>query len=156
SPPRNLVFISVSDGVGVGIIVNGELLRGRHNIAGEFAHMPISAEGPRCSCGAVGCWEAHISNLATLKRYSKRVSRRRAGRRTRLTIDEVIARARSGDDEAIATLQTTARYLGVGLGGIVNTINPDCIFIGGEVTTAWDLIGGTVRAALAERALTPA
>ncbi len=66
---RNLVFVSVSDGVGVGVVVNGELLRGRHNIAGEFAHMPLSIDGPRCSCGAIGCWEAHISNLATLTRY---------------------------------------------------------------------------------------
>src|SRR5436190_11596665 len=69
TPVRNLVFVSVSDGVGVGIVVNGELLRGRHNIAGEFAHMPMSIDGPRCSCGAVGCWEAHISNVATLARY---------------------------------------------------------------------------------------
>src|SRR6266851_8140993 len=69
SPVRNLVFVSVSDGVGVGIVVNGELLRGRDNIAGEFAHMPLSIDGPRCSCGAIGCWEAHISNLATLTRY---------------------------------------------------------------------------------------
>jgi predicted NBD/HSP70 family sugar kinase len=156
SPPRNLVFISVSDGIGVGIIVNGELLRGRHNIAGEFAHMPISTDGPRCSCGAVGCWEAHISNLATLKRYSGGPPRRRTSARPRPTIDDVIARARAGDGKAIATLQTTARYLGIGLGGMVNIINPDAIFIGGEITTAWDLIERAVRTALAERALTPA
>src|SRR6202040_1345099 len=72
SPVRNLVFVSVSDGVGVGIVVNGEVLRGRHNIAGEFAHMPLSIDGPRCSCGAIGCWEAHISNLATLTAYEGR------------------------------------------------------------------------------------
>ena len=69
SPVRNLVFVSVADGVGVGVVVNGELLRGRHNIAGEFAHMPLSIDGPRCSRGAIGCWEAHISNIATLSRY---------------------------------------------------------------------------------------
>jgi predicted NBD/HSP70 family sugar kinase len=156
SPPRNLVFISVSDGVGVGIIVNGELLRGRHNIAGEFAHMPISSDGPRCSCGAIGCWEAHISNLATLRRHAERAPRTKARSAKPLTIDDVIAGARSGDRKANATLQTTARYLGIGLGGIVNIINPDAIFIGGEITTAWDLVGTTVRTALAERALTPA
>ena len=75
APVRNLVFVSVSDGVGVGIVVNGELLRGRHNIAGEFAHMPLSLDGPRCSCGAIGCWEAYISNLATLTRYFDRAPR---------------------------------------------------------------------------------
>jgi len=156
SPPRNLVFISVSDGVGVGVIVDGELLRGRHNIAGEFAHMPVSLDGPRCSCGAVGCWEAHISNLATLRRYSERApgARIRAGKP--FTIDDVIVRARSGDSKATATLQATARYLGIGLGGIVNIINPDAIFIGGEIATAWDLVGTTVRTALEGRALTPA
>jgi predicted NBD/HSP70 family sugar kinase len=153
---RNLVFVSVSDGVGVGVVVNGELLRGRHNIAGEFAHMPLSIDGPRCSCGAVGCWEAHISNLATLTRYFGRAPQLAAAADQAFTIDDLIARARSGDGKAIAALQASARYLGLGLGAIVNIIDPDCVFIGGEITTAWDLIESTVRAALAERALTPA
>src|SRR5262249_24602141 len=69
--------------------------------------------------------------------------------------EDLIARARAGDGKAVAALQTSARYLGLGLGGIVNIIDPDCVFIGGEITTAWDLIESTVRAALAERALTP-
>src|SRR6185436_8207830 len=155
SPVRNLVYISVSDGVGVGIVVNGELLRGKHNIAGEFAHMPLSIDGPRCSCGAIGCWEAHISNLATLTRYAGRASDRTSGDHA-FTIDSLIGRARSGDGKAAAALQTSARYLGLGLGGIVNIIDPDCIFIGGEITTAWDLIESSVRSALRERALSPA
>ena len=152
---RNLVFVSVSDGIGVGVVVNGELLRGRHNIAGEFAHMPLSIDGPRCSCGAIGCWEAHISNLATLTRYFGRPQERTSGDHA-FTIDSLIARARSGDGKAAAALQASARYLGLGLAGIVNIIDPDCIFIGGEITTAWDLIESSVRTALGERALTPA
>ena len=63
------MFVSVSDGVGVGVIINGEVLRGRHNIAGEFGHVPLSLDGPRCSCGSNGCWEAYVSNRATLARY---------------------------------------------------------------------------------------
>src|SRR5262249_27855216 len=90
---RNLVFVSVSDGVGVGVVVNGELLRGRHHIAGEFAHMPLNIDGPRCSCGAFGCWEAHISNLATLTRYFGKAPH--AGER--FGIEDLIARARAGD-----------------------------------------------------------
>jgi N-acetylglucosamine repressor len=66
---NDLAFVTVSDGVGVGIIAGGEVLRGRHNIAGEFGHVPLSMDGPRCSCGATGCWEAYVSNLATLSRY---------------------------------------------------------------------------------------
>ena len=151
---RNLVFVSIADGVGVGVVVNGELLRGRHNVAGEFAHMPFSLNGPRCSCGAVGCWEAHISNRATLARYLGRTPA--TGRRRALTVDDVIARARAGDGRAAAALQASARHLGHGLAGVVNTIDPDCVVISGEITTAWDLVEGTVRSALAERALTPA
>jgi len=155
-PVRNLVFVNVSDGVGVGIVINGELLRGQHNIAGEFAHMPLNIEGPRCACGAVGCWEAHISNLATLTRYFGRPPAMNGSNEQPFTIADLIARARAGDGKAVAALQATARYLGLGLGGVVNIINPDCIFISGEITTAWDLIETTIRAALAERTLTPA
>ena len=71
----DLVFVSVSDGVGVGVIINGEVLRGRHNIAGEFGHVPLSLDGPRCSCGSNGCWEAYVSNRATLARYFGRPAR---------------------------------------------------------------------------------
>src|SRR6266550_8672033 len=67
--PNSFVSISVSDGVGVGMVVNGELVRGRDHIAGEFGHVPLNLDGPRCMCGASGCWEAYISNLATLSRY---------------------------------------------------------------------------------------
>jgi len=156
APMRNLVFVSVSDGVGVGIVVNGELLRGTHNIAGEFAHMPLSIDGPRCSCGAVGCWEAYISNRATLTRYFGRPPHITAAGEQPFTVDDLVARARIGDGKALAALQVTARYLGLGLGGVINIIDPDRIFIAGEITTAWDFMEGTVRAALAERALTPA
>ena len=66
---NDIVFVSVSDGVGVGVVMNGELVRGKHNTAGEFGHAPLSIDGPECSCGAKGCWETYISNPATLSRY---------------------------------------------------------------------------------------
>jgi N-acetylglucosamine repressor len=156
SPVRNLVFVSVSDGIGVGIVVNGEVLRGRHNIAGEFAHMPLSIDGPRCSCGAIGCWEAHISNVATLTRYFGRAPLVAAVHDPTFTMDQLVVRARGGDRKALAALQASARYLGLGLGAVVNIIDPDCVFIGGEIVAGWDLIEPTVRAALAERVLIPA
>src|SRR6516162_1780646 len=65
----DIAFVSVSDGIGVGIVVRGELLRGLHNVAGEFGHIPLNVDGPPCACGASGCWEAYTSNLATLSRY---------------------------------------------------------------------------------------
>jgi predicted NBD/HSP70 family sugar kinase len=154
----DLVFVTVSDGVGVGIITGGEVLRGRHNIAGEFGHVPLSIDGPRCSCGATGCWEAYISNLATLSRYFGRdlnEAKTIPAEIAAFTIDDLIARARSSDGKAATALESTARYLGLGLASIINAIDPACIYIGGEITAAWDIIEPTVRAALAERTLTP-
>lgn len=153
----NSVFVSVSDGVGVGIVVNGEVLRGRHNTAGEFGHVPLSIDGPKCSCGATGCWEAYISNLATLSRYfGQDVSepRPRDTETANFTVEDLIARARAGDAKALAAINSTARYLGLGLASIINALDPARIFIGGEITTAWSLIEPIVRSALRERTLT--
>jgi predicted NBD/HSP70 family sugar kinase len=69
---------------------------------------------------------------------------------------DLVARARGGDAKANAAIQATARFLGLGLATVVNTLNPDCIYLAGEITTAWDLIEETVRGALAERVLTAA
>jgi len=156
---QSFVYVSVSDGVGVGVVVGGELVRGRDHIAGEFGHMPLSLDGPRCMCGMTGCWEAYISNLATLSRYfgwnlSKLSPKalHEAGRDSFNVLD-LVARARGGDAKADAAIQATARFLGLGLATVVNTINPDCIYLAGEITTAWDLIEETVRGALAERVL---
>ncbi len=155
--PSNFVYITVSDGLGVGIVMGGELVRGHHNIAGEFGHVPLNVDGPRCGCGATGCWEAYVSNLATLSRYFGRDLRERpvSAELSALTVDDLIARARGGDGKALAALLSTARYLGLGLGSVVNAIDPSQVYIGGEITAAWDLIEDTVRAGLAERALTP-
>jgi N-acetylglucosamine repressor len=153
----NSVFVSVSDGVGVGVVVNGELLRGRHNTAGEFGHVPLSIDGPKCSCGATGCWEAYVSNLATLSRYFGRDLTEPGPRDTEtasFTVEDLIARARAGDAKALAAINSTARYLGLGLASIINALDPARIYIGGEITTAWSLIEPIVRSAVRERTLT--
>ena len=67
--PRDFVYVTVSDGVGAGVVVNGEVVRGHNNTAGEFGHVPVDPNGPTCLCGARGCLEAYTSNLATLSRY---------------------------------------------------------------------------------------
>src|SRR4030095_2508356 len=105
------VFVSVSDGVGVGVVVNGELWRGRHNTAGEFGHVPLSIDGPRCSCGATGCWESYISNIATLSRYFGRdlaEAKPRGADTTTFTIEDLIARARACDPEVLALMDPRA------------------------------------------------
>jgi predicted NBD/HSP70 family sugar kinase len=155
----DIAFVSVSDGIGVGIVVRGELLRGLHNVAGEFGHIPLNVDGPPCACGATGCWEAYTSNLATLSRYfGREISPRKPipAEIASFTVDDLIARARRGDGKAIAAVQATARYLGLGLASLVNAVDPARIYLSGEIMGAWDLIEGTTRRALAERALAPA
>jgi N-acetylglucosamine repressor len=154
---NDIVFVSVSDGLGVGIVIGGELLRGRHNTAGEFGHVPLSIDGPPCSCGANGCWEAYVSNLATLSRYFGRTVSQRQPQSletAEFTIEDLIARARGGDSRALTALNSTARYLGLGLASVINAIDPSLVYIGGEITEAWDLIEPHVRDAIKERTLT--
>lgn len=151
------VFVSVSDGVGIGVVINGELMRGKHNTAGEFAHVPLSIDGPQCSCGARGCWEAYVSNIATLSRYFGRdISGKHPEpiETTEFTIEDLITRARGSDGKALTALQSTARYLGLGLASVINVIDPSFVYIGGEITEGWDLIEQQVREAIKERTLT--
>jgi N-acetylglucosamine repressor len=157
---NNFVYVSVSDGVGVGVVVRGELVRGRNFQAGEFGHIPLSEGGPRCLCGSVGCWEAYVSNVATLARYfgtdltklePKSLLKNKQGS---FSIPDLILCARSKDPKAKSALEETARYLGMGLSIVVNAFNPDRIFLGGEITQAWDIIEPIVRSSLARRAMT--
>jgi predicted NBD/HSP70 family sugar kinase len=156
---RDFVYVSVSDGVGTGVVVNGEVVRGHAHTAGEFGHIPIRADGPSCLCGARGCLEAHTSNLATVARYlghelSPSVVRELQS--SGVSVDEVIRRAQAGDPGARAALTDTGRYLGLGLCMIVQALNPGQIIVGGEITNAWDLIGPVIRVEIANRALTRA
>jgi predicted NBD/HSP70 family sugar kinase len=156
--PNDFVYVTVSDGVGAGLVVNRELVRGHGSAAGEFGHIPLSLDGPLCLCGSRGCLEAYTSNLATLSRYLGQQPSPGAMREvlhsSGLTIGDVIGRARGGEARAIAALAETARYLGAGLGVIINALNPSVIFVGGEITALWDQLAPTVRAEIQKRALT--
>ncbi len=149
-----VAFVNVSDGVGVGIAVDGKLLRGAHNVAGEFGHVPLNMYGPRCSCGQRGCWEAYASKRATIARYRGTDPSWPESLDTgSVTIEEVMARARADEGRALEALRETGYYLGRGFATIVKTIDPRRIYVGGEITVVWDLIVATVRDALREDAV---
>ncbi|MGH7578384.1 MAG: ROK family protein [Longimicrobiales bacterium] len=158
--PSDFVYVTVSDGVGAAAVINGQVLRGPRHTAGEFGHIPLHPEGPHCLCGARGCWEAYTSNLATLSRFLHiepgPADAQRLLKEEDISIADVIARARTGDATAIAALEHTGHYLGVGISLIVKALAPAEIFVGGEITDAWDLIRDRVDAAIAERSLTGA
>jgi predicted NBD/HSP70 family sugar kinase len=149
-----VVFVNVSDGVGVGIAVDGKLVRGAHNIAGEFGHVPLSMDGPLCSCGQRGCWEAYVAKRAVIARYlGADPSWAGLAEPGRATVQEIIARARAGDERAQVTMRDTGHYLGRGFATIVKSLDPKRIYVSGEVTAGWDLLAGPVRAAMREQSL---
>lgn len=159
-PPDNFAYLTVSDGVGAGLVLNGQVVRGREHAAGEFGHIPLNLDGPTCSCGNQGCLEAYASNPATVARYlGREFSARLPGNGQAAkdpTVEDVISRAKSGDTRAVLALQETGRYLGIGVAGIINALSPEEIIIGGEVTAAWDIVGPVVEKEVAAWVLTEA
>lgn len=154
----DFVYLTVSDGVGTGLVVNGGVLRGAWSTAGEFGHVPLNLEGPLCSCGARGCLEAYASNPATVARYMgwelSTPEDHAELRANDLVIDEVIARARRGDAAATWALWETGRCLGFGIANLINSVSPALVVVGGEITAAWDLIEPAVRESVRSRSLT--
>jgi N-acetylglucosamine repressor len=151
-----VAFVNASDGVGVGIAIDGQLLRGAHNNAGEFGHVPLSMDGPRCACGSRGCWEAYVSVGATVARYlGQDPTWPASARPSDTTVATIVSRARAGEARALETLRETGYYLGYGLATVVKSVEPRRIYMSGEITEAWDLIDQALHRAMREQALTP-
>ena len=158
SVPTDFVYVTVSDGIGAGVVVNGQVVRGQTNSAGEFGHVPLTADGPTCLCGGHGCLEVYTSNLATLCRYLGQDFSPSTARAllssSGVTIAEVVSRAIGGEARARDALLETARHLGAGLAVIIKTLSPTQIVVGGEITEAWSLLAPTIHRVIGERALT--
>lgn len=154
----SFAYLTVSDGVGTGLVINGGVMRGERSTAGEFGHVPLNLEGPRCTCGARGCLEAYTSNPATVARYLRQeLSSEEAYAKVRASgvdVETVIEKARSGDAGATWALWETGRYLGIGIANLINSVSPARVVVGGEITGAWDLIEPAVRESIRERSLT--
>ncbi|HXT15365.1 MAG TPA: ROK family protein [Gemmatimonadaceae bacterium] len=144
---NNFAYVSVSDGVGVGIVTRGEVMRGETNTAGELGHVSLDPSGPACACGRHGCWEAFSCNAATVARY---------GGGGRVSVEEIVRRAKQGEASAVATLIETGRQIGRGLAAVINAFNPKRIYVGGEITAAWELIEAPMREQLVAGTLTEA
>jgi predicted NBD/HSP70 family sugar kinase len=149
-----VAFVNVSDGVGVGIAIDGKLLRGAHNIAGEIGHIPLDANGPTCSCGLRGCLEAFVSRRATLARYLGADASWPAAAELRgPTVEEIVSLARAGDGRALEALRETGYHLGRGFAILLKSIDPRRVYVGGEITAGWDILLPRLRDALREHAL---
>jgi predicted NBD/HSP70 family sugar kinase len=138
---RNLVVVTVSEGIGTGILANGRLVRGLSGMAGEFGHIPIDPKGPECGCGGRGCWEVFASNRAAL-RYYLESGPSDAG----LDFPGLLSRAAMGDKRAAHALDTMAHSLGRGMRMIVAGLSPERIVIIGDLTRSWERFGPVIEA----------
>jgi glucokinase len=159
---NNLIYITVSTGIGGGIITNGKLYFGQSGGAGEVGHMTIDTNGPECTCGNIGCWETLASGKALAREAIRRLG---AGEKSSLTdmvadgIENITAKeislaAQSGDSFAQSVIARTAYYLGVGLVNLVNIFNPEMIIVGGGLSKMGDLLLEPARQVVRERAFT--
>ena len=143
---RDFIMVLVAEGVGTGIIFDGQVYRGQRGAAGEFGHMVIGEHAPvPCSCGSDDCWEAFASERAAIARYRKLA---RISNKNQITFKEVIDRALGGEEHAREALVETARYLGVGISNLIIGFSPEAVVVGGEIARAWELIESALTEAI--------
>src|SRR5438105_8286409 len=145
---RDMVVVTVSEGVGTGVFANGQLARGLNGMAGEFGHVSLDPNGPPCSCGGRGCWEVYASNWAAL-RYYREASAAPDG----LRFQDLLALAEAGDLLALKGPDKLAHALGRGMRMIVAGLAPEEIVIVGEFARQWQRFGPVIEAEVSAGAL---
>jgi len=150
---RTLLYILVVDGLGCGLIINGELHVGSKIGMGGFGHMCIEPNGELCSCGRKGCWETLASESATIARYHRLMSNKNGSITTSIT--DIIAQANRGEEKAVAALTATAEYLGEGIASLAHGLSPETIVVGGDIAAAWDLLGPVINERLKSQYIIP-
>ncbi|MCF7933230.1 MAG: ROK family transcriptional regulator [Spirochaetia bacterium] len=142
---ENFLCLTIGDGIGLGIIYDGDLLSGNHNSAGEIGHMKVSMDpdAPECACGRKGCLEAYAADRAVLARYEQATG-------ITCTIQELVNRAHARDAHAVDAFSTAGAYLGLALSTIVNLFDPQAVIIGGERVDAAAYFQGTMKTVFTE------
>lgn len=151
---ENMVFVTVSTGVGGGAIINGKIYRGNTCNALEIGHTTLEKDGPRCNCGNYGCVEALASGTAIKNRGKEAVAR---GEETslknyeKITSYEVFQEAKKGDKVASEIVDGCLNYLGICVANIVATFDPEMVIIGGGVANAGSVVFDKVKEVVRER-----
>ncbi|HKQ74428.1 MAG TPA: ROK family transcriptional regulator [Blastocatellia bacterium] len=159
---HNLVAVTVSEGIGVGMTMNHQLVRGSTGMAGEFGHITVVEDGIECRCGNRGCWEVYASNSAAVRNYSQSASSGRQGKAGARSLgqppvfEDVLRLAEQGDPKGMEAIEEMARYMGVGIALLVTGLAPDVIVVIGEVTRLWDKIGPIINDIVKSRSFTHA
>lgn len=137
---RDMVVVTISEGIGTGIFLNGQLMRGDHGMAGEFGHVALDPSGPECTCGGRGCWEVYGSNRAALRHYQEATSSSE-----RLTFQDLLSRGDAGDTAAVVALEKMAQAIGQGMRMLVAGVAPAEIVVVGECTAQWNRFGPIIE-----------
>lgn len=125
---NNLIYVSITEGIGGGLIINERIYKGKDRRAGEIGHMTISKGGRQCSCGKKGCFETYASNRALIKDYNE------ASEIKAFSIREIIEKYKEHDKIAIEVMNRYLEDLAEGIGNLIFIFNPDYIVIGGEIS----------------------
>lgn len=157
---QNLIYLTVSTGIGGGIIIDGKLYIGACGSAGEIGHMTIDVNGPKCNCGDVGCLETLASGTAVAREAVRRISQGEksslteivSGKLEDITAEKVEEAAVGGDSLASEVILAAATYLGVGMVNLVNIFNPEMIIVGGGMAKMGDRLLNPARQLVMERA----
>lgn len=156
-----LVYLTVSTGIGGGVILDGKLLRGAKVSAAELGHIVIDPNGPPCNCGGKGHVEAMASGTAIARRAAERLRKgepstlleRCEGDPGKVTARMVAEEARAGDTLALEIMHEAGTNLGLAVVSLIHIFDPDVIIIGGGVSNAGELLLAPVRKTIAERAM---
>ncbi len=141
----HMVFVSGEVGVGGGLVIAGRSIAGHLGFAGEIGHLPVNPDGTRCRCGSVGCWETEVGERALLDRAGLDPD---GGRRA---VDDLFERATAGDARALDALASEARWMAIGIAGLVNVLDLDMVVLGGLFARVLPWIRERLDAELADR-----
>ena len=145
---ENFLTVTIGRGVGMGIVVNGQIYRGANGGAGEFGHTVIDPRGPQCACGKRGCLETYVADPGLLRMANEAVERSEIPQAIS-TPEELIALAEAGNATARTIFSQAGEMLGLGIANLINLFNPELIIISGEGVRAGDRLFTPMRAALA-------
>lgn len=156
----DLVYLTISTGIGGGMIFDNRLFTGGHGLGGEVGHMAIDPHGPKCTCGNVGCLEVLASGTAIARRARERLARGEkssllrlvGGDLSRITAREVNVAGQQGDALAVSVFREAGTYIGSALVSLMYMLDPSLFVLGGSVTRAGELLFGPIRETVETRA----
>lgn len=141
---RDFILVLVEDGVGTGIVFDGQVYRGENGAAGEFGHMTIGSGAPvACASGSRECWEAFASERSALARYRSFTSGSNGA--SEVTFSGLVDRALRGEAAASQALKETAKYLSIGIANLIRGLAPEAVIVGGPIVRSWPVIAEDIK-----------